>query len=188
MHGKNVDKNYQYIFVIVAVINLFQILAIFFYFPLVTENLIFTFSDLQPSDIPFYNGNDESTDTDRYRFDWWVFAFDILRFVPPLLAFMEIITEDIFKYHNPLPYIIIDALIAVIETLKLFYFLIRWIGCSNYQLCRGFNSSSSSPSSANYVFLSVVFFCMFFWITSIIYAVLSSEIAKGAKKKYNVVS
>ena len=172
----------KYAFVITAIIASLDVLAILFYFPLCFLNLTFTFDELSPSDIPFYNPSTSTAQTNRYNYGWWESATDILRPVCPILMYMAICTQLMWGPHSPMGYIIPLAIIAVLETLKTVVRAYWWAVCATWQFCRNFDPNMPA-GTANYVYVSIVIFQIFFFLTSIIFLFLITFVARSSGKK-----
>lgn len=172
----------KHAFVIVAIVASLDVIAILFYFPLAYLNLTFTFDDLPVGDIPFYNPSTSIAQTNRYNYGWWEMATDSFRFLQPILMYMAICTEMLWGPHSPMGYIIPLAIIAVLETLKTVVRSYWWAVCSTWQFCRNFDTSMPA-GSANYVWISIVIFQIFFFIISLLYLWLITVIAKSTGKK-----
>jgi hypothetical protein len=158
--------------------NAIVVVWLFVYFPLVFLNLVFPFSDLPISDVSYYNGN--SGNYDRYAIEWFIYASDIFRFIPPLLLTFTL-TQALLDTKSVIGiltfYMIFNTILAILELVKAIKYTWDWIYCKDYQFCRSFDSDDGgNPNDANYVFITVAITSYVYLIFDIIYLILSRPI------------
>jgi hypothetical protein len=162
-------------YVLSLVFSSITFVALIIYFPLVWLNVVFTFSALPGTDIPYYNPNN----LPRYGPIWWILALDILRFLPIFYLFImlsiprryapkinpkSINTNDYSKPHIELRigWNTLLAILIIIEILKFIAYMISWADDISV-----FDNCVDPPNAAgcsNYIFYMA-------WISALFFAI-----------------
>jgi hypothetical protein len=172
-------------FIAASIINAIYVVGVGSYFALVFLNLTFTFDELPVSSIPFYSGDLPEQTTERYMYHWWEFASDTLRIIPPLLCISAFATQALWGPHSNMAYVLITAIIVVVEAGKTVKRSFDWARCTEYQFCRNFDPDGE-PSAINSIFLMAYIYQIGFFVFSVIYVVLITNVVKvnnGSGKK-----
>jgi hypothetical protein len=163
-----------------TILGTFVTVALFVYLPVVWLNLVFTFSDLPSSNIPYYDN--ASSSYNRYNSMWWIISTDVLRFIGPNIASYTINLILLQKQGYLAAttwYTIVMIMLVIVEAFKVAVFTWQFVYCGSYQLCRNFDPSGN-PESANYVFLIMWIYSMSFLAIWVIYNVLVDTIKRYA--------
>jgi hypothetical protein len=148
---------------------------------LVNQNLIFTHDAFTTSNVPFYDSTLGEGTTLRYRYHWWEFGLNVLRIVPVILSFIVIYATVFWKLDNMIVFMIILAVLTVMESLKIFKKSVDWIRCASFQFCRSYDPHVD-PATANGLFVSEFIFTAWFWVLDVIYISIFYSIQKEAEK------
>jgi hypothetical protein len=169
-------------FIAVAIISLFFVLLSLIYFPFVYLNFTFTFDFLLVTDIPFYDSALGSNQSKRYYLIWWEYATDILRIVEPPMMLFAICTQSMYGPHSNIGYIIFQAIMVILETVKVIKRGLDWVYCHDVQVCRNYDPDLPA-GKPNMIFLGAFAMTFMFWIMSIAYALILPQIGKAERKK-----
>lgn len=172
----------KYIFIIISIINLFFVVGLIVYYPLIYLNITFTNDELRVADVPFYDTDLGSGTTRRYQYHWWEFASDSLRILEPIVMITAMCSQVIFGPQSVLPLVVFMSFMVILETAKLVKRAADWLRCGGYQFCRNFDTSSPADRP-NYIFLTCFFFNLVYWIFAIIYLALLPKIQKTSEAK-----
>lgn len=175
-------------FIGLVVVNTLVVVSLFVYFPLTWFNLVFTFDDLPSDNVPYYN--DASSAYDRYNAMWWILSTDILRWIAPLYCGFTItmlIMEKRSSIFALTAYTVIFIVLFILEVAKAVIFTWQLVYCSDYQLCRNFDTSGN-PNTANYVFITIVAYDYWFIVAYIIYMAFSDALRKEAALELGIES
>lgn len=170
----------------IVVWNIIYIGFLMAYNVVVPLNLVFTFTYLPIANVPYY-----TTDTtfpqqmERYNVDFWLYATDFLRWLPPFTISSAMTSAIVFgekSYHEfNLAFIII---LGVIELIKLAYRAAEWGTCGIYgQVCRPFNPATPTGTfgETNEIFKWTVYFNVGMLGALIIFLIFSLNIGASAK-------
>lgn len=162
-------------YVLSLVFSSITFVALLVYFPLVWLNVVFTFSALPGTDIPYYNPNN----LPRYGPIWWILALDILRFLPifylfimlsiprryaPKINLKSINTNDYSKPQIELRigWNALLIILIIVELLKFIAYMISWADdISVFDNCV---DPPNADGCSNYIFYMA-------WISSLLFAI-----------------
>ena len=129
-------------------------LSMIVYIPLVYLNLTFTFDDLTAATIPFYTGS-----VNRYAFDWWIIATDVLRLVIPfyLIFITAVPIDSILRGISPNFYQnifrVFVIIVSLVEVFKILSFLLSIAYKGSCFICtETYNCTSPGCTGGNFVF------------------------------------
>lgn len=152
------------------------ILLLFGFTALIFLNFTFCFSELQPSDISFYDPTPDSSaphrQCDRFGMWWWFVALTLLRLVLPIASLRFFSDAIITGSSGTLTclgvWIIIFGLYDFIVTV--FFLMVAYIQtkCEDVQFCRGF---TGDPDVPNKCFLILAWSGIVFLIIEVIYCI-----------------
>lgn len=165
------------LFYLTSLFNGFVVVSLFVYFPIVYLNYTYTSTYLTAADIPYYAGADTSTGAwtaDRYQYQWFEMAFDILRFSAPLMALSAIANGSMTPKTSMFwVYQVALGLLVVCEIWKLVMRLfVGWAFCSYNPFCHNFDPT---VSTANYVFLIAAWSCIPYGLADVAYFFIIDE-------------
>jgi len=171
--------------------NVVVIAGLLIYFTVVALNLTFTFNFLTVDDVPFY---DNPTDnilgeslSNRYHIEYWVYASDFLRFIPPILlptviglSLLE--SGKVWAMSN----VWIIVLLGILEILKLIWRVIQFGFCDDFQFCRPFDPAvmTSAFGPTNFIWEWTVYFNAAWIVVLVVYLILAVQVESGARKFY----
>ncbi len=174
-----------------AFVNAIVFASLIIYFTVVFLNATFTHEFLTVSDVPYYDdvtGGWRNAFANRYHFEFWIFASDLLRFIIPL------------AYATVIPQLIVDpdglwtilpnlfyVILFIIEVLKAIWRGWQWGFCADFQFCRNFDESKCMQKfdcPANFLWLWVFWYNIAFIVILIIYLFLITLYERGAKEYY----
>lgn len=147
-------------FVVLNLYNAIVVISLLIYFPTVFLNLVFTFDDLPVANIPYYSESITTAKSDRYQYEWFFYALDVLRIIPPIFLNFQISSNIVHGKSSMLAYYVVMGVCLIVEFANFLKRSIDWGLCSSTQLCRGYETS---PATANYVFL-VAFWYNAAWV------------------------
>ncbi len=173
-----------------VITNVIMIAGLFIYFSVVTLPVTFTFNFLTVDDVPFYDNPTNNilgeSLSDRYHIEYWVFASDFLRIIPPLLlptVIVLTIVEGPDNYTWAMTNVWIVALFIVLEVLKLFWRLTQWGFCDDFQFCRPFDPSvmTSAFGPTNFIWEWTVYFNAAWIAALVVYLIIATQVESGAR-------
>jgi len=178
---------------LLAVLNAVTVASLIVYFIVVFLNATFTFDpDFTVSSVPFYDsvtgGDFRDTFANRYFFESWVFASDLLRIIVPL-GYAHVTGLIIIDKDGEWTIIstIILVLIAILEVLKAFWRGYQWGFCADFQFCRNFDPSKCAQKfdcSANFLWLWAFWYNIAFLVLLVMYSFLSGLYEPALEKFY----
>ena len=157
-----------------------MVLSLLVYFPFVHLNLVFTHDNLAVSDVSYYNPNKAESTTERFHFEWYLFASDALRIALPVLPLFTMANLLIDGPSSMIWYTIIIFILLAVEAVKLFKYSYNLVFCEDFQFCRNFDPSGDS-NKPNIVFIVMYAYTFAFTLFCALYAFLGSHINKGRK-------
>lgn len=168
----------QWSFIAFSALNATTFILFIFYNCYVTQNLVFTDSNLPVKNIPYYDPSKGET-TERFALEWWIYATDSLRVFPIGYSYFSLLMKMMFNINSFFLYVAPMGVMAVIELTKLIKFSTNIWMCSDYQFCRNYDPSESSVP--NEQFKSVVGFCVGFLLLFVLYTLSYRLIYKTTK-------
>ncbi len=173
------------VFIGVSVLNLIWVLALFFYFPGVYLNLTFTHTNL--TEVPYYSDSISLATTNRYHWEWWVYASDVLRILPPIIFLFFYCNLILHKNAGVLWYTVSMVILLLIDTAKMLKLFWHWGFCASYQFCRAYSArndgTGEDPAVPNYNFHMIMWFNVGFFILTLIYTFLGGPMRKQTKPR-----
>jgi len=181
------------LFIFFAVLNTITLLSLLFYFPIVWLNMVFTFSELSTSNIPYYNTDLECFafacfffSQTRYHWLWWELATDVFRIFLPVLPLYNMLLIQYFKWKEIFwSYTIPICLLAVVEIFKSIKIAVGLSICNEVQSCRNFKSADPTVKSyqPNYVYISTLAFSLGFFLLCVIYGCVGGKLTQRSIKR-----
>lgn len=171
-----------------TILTVFTTFALMTYYSFIHLNLVFTHDNLETSAIPYYDssggtGHPSLLQVQRYRFEWWVFASDVLRIIPPVLFMLMLLYNVMNGPTTHLPYTLIVFVLAGLEFLKLAYRSWQYARCGFYQLCRNFDPTGTA-SQANVIWVVLFYFNLGFFIIFVVYGMLGPSLTQAGNYYY----
>jgi len=178
---------------LLAALNTFTLASLIVYFTVVFLNVTFTFDpDFTVSSVPFYDsttgGDFRDTFANRFFFESWVFASDLLRPIV-LVAYAHVLHLILIDKDGQWSIIssLIWVVILILEVLKAIWRGYQWGFCADFQFCRNFDPSKCSQKfdcPANFVWLWAFWYNIFFVVILIVYLFLSTLYEPAVEKYY----
>lgn len=169
--------------------NIIVITGLIIYFTVVALNLTFTFTHLTVGDVPWYaTGIFGELWAGRYHVEYWVYASDFLRFIPPILLATVIglaIIEISYVWAEINVWVVVLSI--VLEVLKLIWRLIQYGFCADFQFCRPFDPlvTTSGFGNTNFIWQWTVW-GNFAWIAVLaVYLIIATQVEAGLSKYYS---
>jgi len=173
-------------------LNTVTFASLIVYYVVVFLNATFTFDpDFTVASVPFYDsvtGTFRDTFANRFFFESWVFASDLLRPIVPL-SFAHAIPSIIIDNNGQWSIIpnLIWVVIVVLEVLKAIWRGYQWGFCADFQFCRNFDPAKCAQKfdcPANFLWLTTFWYNIFFLVLLILYLFVSAQLEPGVLKFY----
>jgi len=180
---------------IAVITNVIVFAGLIVYFTVVALNLTFTFTHLTVDDVPFY---DNPTDnilgeslSERYHLEYWVYASDFLRFIPPILLATVIglaLVEDAKTWAQLNVWTVV--ILIILEIFKLAWRLVQYGFCDDFQFCRPFDPlvSTSGFGPTNFIWQWTVWGNAAWIVVLVVYLIIATQVESGSDKFWEDLS
>lgn len=175
-------------FIVIQLFNTLVTLSLLGYFPVVYLNLVYTHDTLPIANVPYYDPALTSAKSDRYQYEWFFYAMDIFRIIPPIMINFQITSTVIHGSSSTLGYILIVGFICILDLINLVKRSSDYGLCSTIQFCRNFNPANYA--TPNWVFLVGFWFNLAFLLFDAIYiymAVYINDIKVQMRKEERLI-
>ena len=139
-------------FILITALNGVLVVLFVLYGPAVFQNLVFTFKYLTTSDVDYYDpsltGTLGTVYSDRFGFEFWVYASDLFRFGVPIL-YQFLLNDSILYNNKPIRSIVLFIMIfmSILELVKLIWRSYVWGFCPHFQFCRSFDPAECTGNT-----------------------------------------